>query len=168
MKVFVFCLKSDNSVYAFTATEEFADMFRSQRNMALFKENTLTLDKYEFMIFANKMSKQKLCKDYLDDGEHDIEIMATVHETAQLSESCEYIQRTIECIQKDFSRSSIKKKYLKPIMKITQSITKRIDDHPTLNINTFSLFYYLFRNTFSEYDLPNSPKLNFLISYDEG
>lgn len=167
MKVYVFCLKADSDVYAFTATKEFAELFRSQRNMDLFKESVLTLDKHEFMIFANKLSNNKLCKDYLDDGKNIIEIAATVREATQLSDSCEYIQDTVEFLKKDLSRTPFKKKYLKPIIKITESITKRIDNNPTLNVNTFSLFYYLFRNTFSEYELPDSPVLNFLKSYTE-
>ena len=167
MKVYAFRLKASKELYAFTATKDFADMFREQRNMSLFKEYILDLDKHEFMICASKLSNHKLCKDYLDDGDNIIEVVATINETTQLSESCEYIQDTVNFIMKDFNRFPFKKKYLKPIIKITQSITKRIDDTPTLNVNTFSLFYYLFRNTFSEYELPNSPNTNFLISYDE-
>ena len=153
MKVYVFNLKHEKSIYAFTATKEFAELFRSQRNMKLFNEQVITLDKYEFMIFSNKMSIYKLCKDYLDDGEHDIEIVATVQETYQLSESCDYIRHTISSIEKSIKIFPFKKKYLKPIIKVTESITtKGKDDHPTLNVNTFALFYHLFRNTFSEYE----------------
>lgn len=156
MKVYVFSLKNEKDIYAFTATKEYADIFRSQRNMKLFNERILSLDKYEFMIFSNKMSNYQLCKDYLEDDENDIEIIASVKETSELSEACENIRQISYLIENDFKIFPFKKKFLKPIIKITQNITKRKDNHPTLNVNTFSLFYYLFRNTFSEYDIQDS------------
>lgn len=153
MKVYVFSLKSENEIYAYTAAKEYAELFRSQRNMKLFNEKVISLDKFEFMIFSNKMSVYQLCKDYLDDGEHDIEIVASVRETYQLSESCDYIRHNVSAIEKSIKDFPFKKKYLKPIIKLTQNITiKGKDEHPTLNVNTFTLFYYLFRNTFYEYD----------------
>lgn len=167
MKVIIFSLKVEKCMYAFTINEEYANIFRNQRNMSLFNENSITMNKYEFMVFSSRMSRFQLCKDYLDDGENDIEIIASIKETSELSETCEYFRRTYETITKNIDSYNIKKKYLKPIIKLTQSIIKSIDNHPTLNINTFTLFYYLFRNTFSEYELPDSKKLNFLISYEE-
>ena len=167
MKVIIFSLKVEKTIYAFTINKEYAEIFRSQRNMNLFNESVISLDKFEFMLFNNKNAKYQLVKDYLEDGNNDIEIIATINETSQLSESCEYIRQTTEFIEREIDCFPLKKKYLKPIMKITQNITKRKDNHPTLNVNTFKLFYFLFRNTFSEYELPNSPNLKFLITYDE-
>lgn len=161
MKIFVFSLKNETEIYTYTAAKEYAELFRYQRNMKLFNERTVKMDEYEFMIFANKMSNYQLVKDYLYDGENDIEIVASVKETSQLSESCEYIQFTIESIKKTVRMFPFKKKYLKPILKITQSITtKGIDDNPTLNVNTFVLFYHLFRNTFSEYKIDDEALLS--------
>ena len=167
MKVFVFSLKAEKCMYAFTINEEYAEIFKKQRNMNLFNVNTITMNKYEFMIFSSRMSKFQLCKDYLDDGEQDIEIIATIKETSDLSEACEYIRKTYELISRNIELYNFNKKYLKPIIKITQSIIKSVDNHPTLNINTFKLFYNLFRNTFSEYESPDSEKINFLISYNK-
>lgn len=167
MKVYVFSLKAEKGIYAFTINNEYADLFRSQRNMNVFDEKVISMDKHEYKAFSYQMQSHQLCKDYLDDGEHDIEIISTIQETTSLSESCEYITQTIEMLEKNVQIYPFKKKYLKIIIKLTQCITKRNDDHPTLNVNTFALFYHLFRNTFSEYELPDSPNLKFLISYDD-
>ena len=167
MKVIIFSLKADKGIYAFTIDKEYAEIFRSQRNIDLFNETEISLNKYEYMVFNNKNSHFQLVKDYLDDGDTDIEIVATINETTRLSEYCEQIRQTSEFIERNIDGFMLKKKYLKAIMNVTQNITKRKDNHPTLNINTFKLFYYLFRNTFSEYWLPNSQNLKFLITYDE-
>lgn len=154
MKVYIFKLKNESNIYAYSINKEYVDIFISQRNMKLFKYQIIDLDKYDFMIFSNKMNNQKLLKDFLYDGENDIEIVATTEESSKLSDSCQYIQDICDFVKHHIHEYNLKNKYLKSILKITDKIILEEENKPVmLNINTFKLFYYLFRNTFSKYDV---------------
>ncbi len=152
-KVFMFYKKGEKSPYAYTINTEYYNLFKSQRNMSLIFTKEIHMDKYEFMIFTNKNKSLQLIEDYLYDGENDITIIATVEESAKLSESCEYIFSTADTIERSLKNVPLKKKYLNSILSITQELKRRNKKTPTLCVNTFTLFYYLFRDTFSEVSL---------------
>lgn len=151
MKVYLFILKSTNEMYAYTSCKEYADSFISQRNKDLFVIKKVNLKKYEYMLFTNKNSSKKIIKDYLFDGNDNIEIFSTVNESNSLSESCEYIVTTVSVLEEEFADVGLKKKYLNVITNITDEITGRTDKKNShINVDTFRLFYYLFRDTFEE------------------
>ena len=138
-KVFMIYKKGEKSPYAYTINTEYYKLFKSQRNMSL--------------IFTNKNKSLQLIEDYLYDGKNDITIIATVEESAKLSESCEYIFSTADTIERSLKNVPLKKKYLNSILSITQELKRRNKKTPTLCVDTFTLFYYLFRDTFSEVSL---------------
>ena len=73
MKVYVFYINNDTSPYAYTINREYSRLFKTQRNMSVFHYKTIHLDKYEYMVFANRYQNIQLITDYLFDGENDIE-----------------------------------------------------------------------------------------------
>lgn len=151
-KVTIFKLKGSKEIYAFSINKEYIKIFKEQRNMKLFDIINIELDKYELMVFFNKNKSCQLSKDYLNDGETDIEIVSTVHESDSLSESCDFIYNMALNIEEELDEYPLKKKYLNLIKELTETITLCSEKELTsLNINTFKLFYHLFRNTFSEY-----------------
>lgn len=149
-KVTLFKLKNNKELYAYSINKEYIKLFKEQRNMNLFDKYDVEMDKYELMIFTNKYKSYQLVKDYLYDGQNDIEIVASVSETSALTESCDDIYNTA-CTIDEFSNDyPLKQKYLNIISVLTDSITLCDEKSKSLNINTFKLFYHLFRNTFSE------------------
>ena len=152
-KVTIFSLKTEKGVYAYSTVKEYIKMFKMQRNMQLFNVKTIEMSKYEFMSFSNNNKSEMLCKDYLYDGKTDIEVVATVYETSSLSEACTYIYNTACSIEDSIPYYGLKDKYLNAILALTEVITQRTKSNNgalTLNVNTFKLFYHLFRKTFSE------------------
>ena len=117
--------------------------------MDLFLLEKVELDKHVGMVFMNKNKDKMIHKDILNDGEQDYEIYATVFESTSLSESCEYINSTCQSIRDIIHQYSVKKKYLKSILFLTDVI-KIENKVPTLKINTFKLFYEIFKETFFE------------------
>ena len=152
-KVYLFFLKDEKELYAYTIVKEYRDIFRNQRNMKLFKESSLKMDKYELSVFENKNYKKKIYQDFLYDGKTDIVIYATTEESNSLSESCMYITNIMNSVKDEVAKYCIKEKYLKSILKLTEKIILKDNDKDKgiINVNTFKLFYHLFRNTFSEY-----------------
>ena len=150
MKVYLFYLKEDpRELYAFTLDKEYKNRFMSERNMNLFYMKKEHMEKNICMVFMNKNKSKQIVRDVLNDGKTDYEILCTVEESTKLSESCEYIEFTCGAIKELIHNYSLKKKYLKSILALTDVI-KNQNTNPTLQINTFKLFYELFKNTFYE------------------
>lgn len=148
MKVYMYFLKSNpNELYAYTTDKEYKEYFESQRNMDVFYKKKETLEKNVGYVFLSKNRSKQIVKDYLNDGERDYEIYATVDESNALSESCDYIDSVARHIRHRIQLMHLKPKYLKSILALTDVI--KIDNKvPTLKINTFKLFYELFKHTF--------------------
>ena len=68
---------------------------------------------------------------------------------ADIIQYWDYINNEIEAIVKELKQYPLKDKYLKVINDLTKSLTKKDSDR-FLNIDTFRLFYHLFKNTFYE------------------
>lgn len=150
MKVYMVYIKGNKSPYAYTINKDYINLFIEQRGQDMIYVKPIEMNKYEFMVFSNQNRGLQLGKDYLDDGEHTIEIIASVDESSQLSESCDYIQNTVLTLETSFKKLPLKKKYLNSITKITSEISRRDNNNPTLRVDTISLFYHLFKNTFTE------------------
>lgn len=151
IKVYIYILKKEDpnkEIYGYTVSKEIAKQFENQRNMKLFYRIVKRMDKYELMIFMNDNKSKQLCKDNLYDGERDYQIIATIDESSSLSESCDSIFSTIIFINDALIDYKLKDKYLKAINEITDFLNNKRYEYS--NINTFKLFYHLFRETFYE------------------
>lgn len=145
MKVYLYRICYDNSIYAFTMNKDYADMFEEQRSMDVFHKEKIHLDDYEWMIFSNTYKSFMIIKDILYDGDNNYEIACTSEESDKLSSSCEHIEDICTMIKNSYMEYL---EDLKSIINLTQIITKQKNSLPQLNINTFKLFYHLFKFTF--------------------
>ena len=152
MTVTIFSLKNEKGVYAFSINKSHIELFRLQRNMKLFYVRNVKMTKHEYMAFSFDNKNTMLVLDYLYDSESDtnIEMVTTVHESDELSESCHNIHSIASSLEKNIYKYSLKPKYLNIITTLTSIITEPDENTNVLNIDTFKLFYQLFRNTFSE------------------
>ena len=152
MNVTIFSLKNEKGVYATSINKSYTELFKLQRNMDLFNVKEVKMNKYEFMAFNYKNSKNILIMDYLYDSKSDmsIEMATTVNESDILTLACNNIHSIASSIENHIHEYSLKEKYLNIITSLTSIITEPNESN-VLNIDTFALFYQLFRNTFSEY-----------------
>lgn len=148
-KVYLFYIKKTKELYAYTLDKELKNIFLSQRNPNVFKVITEELEDVEYQAFSYKEKSSKLIKDYLYDGEKDYEIVTTVRESDILSDSCSEVQTNLENLRKELQAVPWNKNYLNTIIELTELITYRDKNNPNiLPINTFRLFYHLFKTTF--------------------
>lgn len=152
MNVTVFSLKNEKGVYAASINKKYIELFKLQRNMSLFNIRNIKMNKYEYKAFMFNNKSNMLVLDYLYDTKTktNIEMVTTVHESDELSESCNNIHSIAETLEKSIYQYSLKPKYLNIITTLTSFITELDVNGNILNIDTFKLFYHLFRNTFSE------------------
>lgn len=144
-KCYMYYLKDDSSLYAYTLNKIYAKNFKKQRNMKLFIERKIYMDEYEFSSFSYKHKDLQLIHDYLYDGKNDIEIICTVEESDMMTAWIEEMYDTIDTMQIYLQELKVKNKYLKSISRLTDSL---IDEKNSLNISTFKLFFNLFKFTF--------------------
>lgn len=153
MKVRIYYFKGEKEPYAFTINKDFAKKFEEQRCMNQFRKVVHEMDKYEFMALSNNHKSHMLSLDYLNDGEMDYEIICTRAESMALDESCDYIETNYSMLYMQLVSIPWKEKYLNVINELTPSIiVNNAQKIPTLNINTFKLFYHLFGKTFHKDD----------------
>lgn len=153
-KVDFFYLLSEQRLYAYTANKEYAKLFVEQRNMKLFKRVSKKIEKYEWMLFQSENHNMQLIPLPLYDGCNDIEIIGTAEEDDILSDASESIDSNLEYYRRMYVNQSIfNDKYLKVIDDVTNVVmtneTESGDINLTLMVDTFSLFYYLFKKTFT-------------------
>ena len=158
MKIYLYYLKSEkNKLYAFTDNKEYSKLFSSTRNMKLFNYKTIDVDEDELFILKDKYWENELEEYFLDDDENSYHIICTNNEEIILNDSCEQLGDNMVFFKSYFdSFKFLDKKVVKLIDNLTDISAKnsKIYGEGTgkydleMQINTFSLFYYLFKNTF--------------------
>lgn len=158
MKIYLFYIKSENNtLYAFTDNKEYAISFSEQRNMKLFKFKTMSVDRNYFVSFKNKFWDNYMIPIELEDDDRSYIITGTNNEEIILNDSVEKLGDDMVYLRSYFSSfEGLNKKVLKLIDSLTDISIKNYKIYGEgsnkydleMQINTFSLFYYLFRNTF--------------------
>ena len=152
MKIDLFYLKSERSLYAYTAYKEYADAFYTQRNPNLFIHKRKKMDDDTFSFFMSENRILMLCKIPLTDGANDYTIIATSKEDSILSDACTTLDNELDALYFSLTSLPFKEKYLELIEHLTSKVTKRnvgMEIELDLNVDTFALFMYLFKNTFA-------------------
>lgn len=142
--------KDTSYLYAYTTEKSIKDKFLSERNKSLFKVKKLKGDDDDPRIKAI-MYEYRNCKiipDVLYDGKTNFEIFMTQKESTYLSESCDEIRGDLLEISKILLGILFKTKILNAIQNIIEDVTHSKEKDNTIPINTFKVFYYLFKNTF--------------------
>lgn len=151
MTVYLFFISYDNSLYAYTIDKEYRDKFKEQRNMDIFTIEKMDIYENEIPIFLSIYQKKQIIKDFLYDGNQDMEIMCTIDESDVLSSYCEYISTLCESIKNQLPHMNLKDKWLELISSVTDDLTSG----KSLQINTFKVFYEKFKFTFIKEELKN-------------
>lgn len=164
--IYLFYLKKEKVLYAHTQSKELADRFKHERNMNLFIMKKEKMESPVAKSFGYKYRNiQLICIPLSEDGSN-FDIVGTGKEDELLSESCDEIRKNMEYIRSYFLQQvALNDKYYELITKLTNVVTNQFVNvngvevvQYSLSINTFTLFYYLFKNTFSS--LSNEGKYN--------
>lgn len=154
MKVYVYFLKTDpKDLYAYTTSKEYAKKFEEERDMKLFIKGKIKMTEEERKKFEYSNQKKRMIRDAVSDNGVDIEIISTVSESAQLSESMDYFSMTFENLDDYLAElvtyDLLKDKYADSLDKLILSVIDDDEDgSPQLRCNSFRLFMYLFGNTY--------------------
>lgn len=159
-KVYVYRIRGDTAVYAWTTLKKIAKQFERERDMKLYAKDGYYFDEYEFKAFAYKNQSQKIISDILtDENGEDYELLTTPKEVSMLEESIVQIESFYSWIEEEsYFYIQLKKKYRALILDIAQSLVSNESDFiihstdnvmvgdtkPTFNclrINTLTLFY---------------------------
>lgn len=152
VKVYCFFLKSDpNELYAFTINKMYKELFEEQRCTNKFVCGTKKMTDTEFRIFSYKNSDRMLHKEILTDDTEIYEVLATADESNKFSDSCSYIADVLMSLESECKSEKsylyLSKNHLEFIYNLTDILIHDKTDKSFLNINTFKLFLYLFKET---------------------
>lgn len=154
MKVNIIILKENNSIYGFSTNDEYIESFITQRNEKLFIIKRTKMSKKEYEKFENLNYLLKLEEILLYDGNMDFYLIGTIKEEDELSYICDkiiiYLEKSKYYFSKILNDSSLK---------IIEEATTLINNDKNMNnkqtfaeLNTFKIFYNLFKSTFIEAD----------------
>lgn len=166
MKFYLFYLKYDKSLYAFTTIKEYAEKFLEERNPKCFKMKTVKLkgEKEKIFMYNNKLL---LLHDYpfqTGIGPSDyVELMSTAKEDDKLTQEIENMQSTIEEIDRLLKECPLKQEY----STIINRMTSIYDNTGHILIDAFSLFIDIHRDTFIEREPINPNNLSVWDSHSD-
>lgn len=154
-KIYVAYAKENNSysLYAYSTDKEYFNNFIGGRNKDYFKIKSHNISELDLKLFMLKNHSFQIIKDNLYDGKDDITVYCTVEESNKLSESCDYIIRTVDFMSSHkhevYDAECLPHEDLDLIINLTDKISKCIGiGTNSANINTLKLFYQLFKKTF--------------------
>lgn len=151
-KVYCYFLVDDpNTLYAYTINKKYKELFEMQRNIGNFNYGMKKMEEIEYSAFMTQHRGELLIEDYYTDKKDTFQMIVTTEESHSVSESCNYIVDFITTLKYstksgDVLSKVLSEKDLKLIFKITNIIMPEGKD-TYLNINTFKVFNYLFKNT---------------------
>lgn len=146
--IYILYKKEDQMIYAFSLDKKFINEFLQQRNRKCFHLEKKKMQNSIIGAFLSKYREYQLIDIPLFHNEEVISIIGTIHEDNILSDSSERIWMEMEAIEKALSQYPFKKKYLNLIKEITNIVNNQDKEEPIIEIDTFSLFCYLFKDTF--------------------
>lgn len=142
----VYLLKETKGIYAFTFNKEYMKVFEAQRNMNKFIIKDIKFD--DEIMWRSFVASNKNCmlqKDVLFDGKNTIDIICTEEESFGLDVYSNKYSDDLLNLQKALNTEfNVPPKY----QKIISELTNRLREDESLDIDTFKLFFDLFKNTF--------------------
>lgn len=143
--------KWDGDLYAYSLLKDKVNEFLRERNPKRFHLVKKKINGTVLSAFMSENYTLQITDIPLFDGEKYISVMGTIHEDNIVSDASDRINVEMDAIKKALLKYPFKKKYLKLINDLTQVVSKRERDGEKeflLEIDTFSLFCSLFKNTF--------------------
>lgn len=153
--VHMFYLKATNDLYAFTLNKKYAKRFLQERNASLFRYRKEEMEEIMEKLFLNEYKACMLFEAPFTEGDDVFNLLITPDENAKLDESICNIIDDLDALKRHFQKNvHIKEKWKKTILRLTDTYKYQDSEDGTSEavsmVNTFSVFYYLFKNTFSE------------------
>lgn len=153
VKVWIFYLKNKpNQVYAYTSNKEYKNQFLKTRNPKCFKVEKITMDEFEFSMFANANRKQMLMSSRIGIGSDEkqyADVIMTYHEEDELEHHFNTLSYDMENLYRELVlHSSLKKKYKDIIEYLVDTSYPSTTGQEISRYNSLFGLYKLFRNTF--------------------
>lgn len=167
MKIYLLYLLPKNTLYAITDNKEFMERFISERNSKLFKTITKKCNKEDGIKLLNDYAKYILNIIPLEDSNGDYHIIGTIEEDDIINRVCEQMAETCTQLKYHFMKNVPFNDEYKEVLNALTTISKDIDCHPIIQIDSIKLFYHLFKNTFTECENIDNDAYKFLNSYME-
>lgn len=150
MKIYSLYLISRNILYAVTDNKSYIKKFLSERNRNLFKVNITKFDKDDGLKYLDSNKFLKLNEILLEDSDGVCTIIGTIQEDDILGCICEKMSENCEYLKLHFTQNVPFNNEYKSLLNELTTITKNINNHPIIQIDSVKLFYYLFKDTFVE------------------
>ena len=149
MKFYLFFLKYDRSLYAFTTVKEYAEKFLNERNPNCFKvkEKKLKGEAEKIFMYTNKLLQLNKYPYQTGVGSNEyVELIATGKEDDKITYEVEAMENMVGEIDQILRQWPLKKKYEEVIDRMTQIH----DNSGHITIDTLSLFVDVHKDTFIE------------------
>ncbi len=152
MKIYFIYLLPKNILYAITDNNKYMKRFMSERNSKRFKVIKKKADINDIETIMSENKKIILSKIPLESSSGDYTIIGTNNESYIIDCICENIVDNCFRFKLHFTENfSFNNEYIEVLDALT-NISKNINDHPIIQIDSMKLFYYLFKETFINID----------------
>lgn len=146
VKVYLYYLKSDKSLYAFTIDKSIKDEFELERCMKLYRKRTKEMNAPQFQAFSWSHNNEMLFCNTLSDGENDISFATTYSENFELEKTCQNLEDKVVEILKKVNQFPLQKKIRKMLDNALEYYGDGVNES-IYHFDTFKIFLRKFRNT---------------------
>ena len=162
MKIYLLYLLPQNKLYAVTSSKKYMKQFLEERNSKCFNVIKRKFDDEDAKIFLDSNSRLKLDTIPLEDLNGDYSIIGTIEENYTINCVCENMAESCYHLKLHFMENiPFKDEYIELLDNLT-TISKNINCHSIIQIDSVKLFYFLFKETFTILD-----EDDYLIDTDE-
>ena len=151
MKIYLLYLISNGMLYAVTDNKTYLNEFLRQRNPKCFKRISKKMDNSECLKILTDNRLLVLDSIPLESSDGDCNIIGTTQEDNMLSSVCEKMAESCEYFKLHFTKNVPFNIEYKELIDNLTTISKNINNHPIIQIDSVKLFYYLFKETFVEH-----------------
>lgn len=142
--VFIYYLKKDKSLYAFTIEPLIKNEFELERSMKLYTKKKIKMSEPEYEMFSYRNRGNMLFCNTLSDGENDISFATTSYENCDLEKECRDIDDNISKIYLELLKFPLNAKTKKLISSLTEYYGDGVSES-IYHFDTFKIFFKLFR-----------------------
>lgn len=149
MKVYLFYLKSDKSLYAFTNRKDYMKRFKKERNQKHYHYVKKELDPIQYQAISYSNRGCILFDNVLNDESfNDLSYLTTYHENDMLENYLSELEKEIYDINRSLEEYNLKDKYMELFYNILLYYKK--EENPgisiTYTLNIFRIFVNLFKD----------------------
>ena len=138
-------------LYAVTDNKSYCNQFLRERNSKCFRVITKKMDEHECLKILNNNKSLNLNMIPLESSDGDCNIIGTTQEDNILSSVCEKMAESCEYLKLHFTKNVPFNIEYKELIDNLTTISKNINNHPIIQIDSVKLFYHLFKETFVEH-----------------